>query len=343
MAFYAMKCLSELGFPLRHTLELVLGTCEETGMEDIKHYVQNETMPEWTLVPDGDYPVCYGQKGRFSASLRLPRGPVSFAHAAPAANMLAEKAVAILEHVELSAVLEAASTFDGGKITVQGCQQGVFIQADGHAGHAADPANGINALRVLILFLRTLHVDWGEWEKTLNAITLIVCGEYGSVYGLEAEDKAFGRLTAVSSCCDVCGDDLVISVDVRFPQCVSGRHVADKIGEFCTRFQLQLCDTIIKPSLLDKNMPIIRRLMHVYQVHTGDLSEAYTMSGGTYARVIPNSVTFGVTMPNASADLRKYLPADHGEAHQCDETLHIPSYCKSMEIFIDAILAIDAL
>ncbi|MEG2217688.1 MAG: Sapep family Mn(2+)-dependent dipeptidase [Clostridia bacterium] len=344
MAFYAMRCLSELGLPLRHTLELVMGTCEETGMEDIKHYVQNESMPEWTLVPDGDYPVCFGQKGRFFANIRLPRGPVVFAQAAPAANMLAEKAVVILEHAKLSVVLEAAAASVDGKITVQGCEQGIRIQADGRAGHAADPESGVNALRVLVSFLRTLKMDWGEWGKTLDAIALMVCEEYGSTYGLKAEDEVFGRMTTVSSCCDVCGDELEISVDARYPQCVSGQTVTDQIDAFCSYFQLRLCDVgINEPYLLDKNMLIIRQLMRVYRAHTGDMREPYTMCGGTYARVIPNSVTFGITMPNASTDMRRYLPTEHGEAHQCDETLHIPSYRKSMEIFIDAILAVDAL
>lgn len=344
MAFYAIKCLSELGLPLHHTLELVMGTCEETGMADIKHYVQREALPEWTLVPDGDYPVCYGQKGRFVAKIRLPRGPVAYAQAAPAANVLAEKAIVVLEHTELSAVREAAATFAGGKITVQGIEQGIYIQADGQAGHAAEPASGKNALQILVLFLRSLKIDWGGWKNTLDAITLMVDNEYGSAYDLEAHDAVFGRLTSVSSCLDICGNELVISVDIRYPQCISGQIIKERISAFCSRFHLEICDiNISEPSLLDKNAPIIRELMRVYQLHTGDMREPYTMCGGTYARIIPNSVTFGVTMPNASKELRKYLPMDHGEAHQCDEVLHIPSYRKSMEIFINAILAVDAL
>lgn len=72
--FYALRYLKEKGFLLQNTVEMYLGSAEETGMWDIKELLKrNYSFPDFSLIPDAGFPVCYGEKGilRVLASVEL--------------------------------------------------------------------------------------------------------------------------------------------------------------------------------------------------------------------------------------------------------------------------------
>jgi len=65
-AMYALRCIGELGFPHRSTFRLIAGCDEEKGMRDIAFYLSRRTAPLFTLICDGAWPVCVGEKGILS-------------------------------------------------------------------------------------------------------------------------------------------------------------------------------------------------------------------------------------------------------------------------------------
>ena len=48
---------------------------------------------------------------------------------------------------------------------------------------------------------------------------------------------------------------------------------------------------------MDKNGPVIQKLLEAYRMHTGDLSEPTLIGGGTYARAMDGIVAFGPMLP----------------------------------------------
>ncbi|NLB90744.1 MAG: M20 family metallopeptidase, partial [Clostridiales bacterium] len=50
--FHVMNCLRDLQIPLKHNYSLFLGTNEECGMEDVKHFVKHHPCPDISIVPD---------------------------------------------------------------------------------------------------------------------------------------------------------------------------------------------------------------------------------------------------------------------------------------------------
>ena len=68
---YAIMALRELGVPLKSRLTLFLGTDEETGMDDVQLFAKEEKMPDFSLVPDVEYPVCHGGKRHFQGLCRM--------------------------------------------------------------------------------------------------------------------------------------------------------------------------------------------------------------------------------------------------------------------------------
>lgn len=60
---YTLLCLRDLGIELKHDIRALAGTNEESGMEDAVYYRENCETPDFTIVVDSPFPLCYGEKG----------------------------------------------------------------------------------------------------------------------------------------------------------------------------------------------------------------------------------------------------------------------------------------
>ena len=73
---------------------------------------------------------------------------------------------------------------------------------------------------------------------------------------------------------------------------------------------------------------------------TGLQTKAYTMSGGSYARMLDNAIAFGMSMPGKRV-YKEYEGDPRGDYHQANESLNIKDYLKAIEIYIQCILELD--
>lgn len=81
LPFTRCSAVKELGIPLKKNVRLILGTDEECGSSDIRHYYSIEKEAPMTFSPDAEYPLVNTEKGRFpghftagfEASDALPR------------------------------------------------------------------------------------------------------------------------------------------------------------------------------------------------------------------------------------------------------------------------------
>ena len=60
LCLYALKFLKENNVPLKYSVRALLGTSEETGMEDIDRYLAGNRAPDFCFSPDAEFPVCNG-------------------------------------------------------------------------------------------------------------------------------------------------------------------------------------------------------------------------------------------------------------------------------------------
>ena len=68
--------------------------------------------------------------------------------------------------------------------------------------------------------------------------------------------------------------------------------------------------------------------MRVYQLETGDqVTQPYTMGGGTYARATPNVICYGMGFPDG----------DDGPAHEPDEKVNIERLGRAAKIYAHAL------
>ena len=63
-AFYGLLALKNLDHKFNHEVRLVFGSDEESGMADLKYYLENEKPPIMGFVPDNKFPAIYAERGR---------------------------------------------------------------------------------------------------------------------------------------------------------------------------------------------------------------------------------------------------------------------------------------
>ena len=86
----------------------------------------------------------------------------------------------------------------------------------------------------------------------------------------------------------------------------------------------------LPPLYVSKNSPTVKTLMEIYGRYTGDImSEPMVIGGGTYARVLPNTVSFGPV-----------FPGQEELAHQANEYIEEKDLLRLVCIYEEAMKAL---
>ena len=83
------------------------------------------------------------------------------------------------------------------------------------------------------------------------------------------------------------------------------------------------------PHYVDKNNPLVLKLIDSYRKHTDDDREAFTIGGGTYARTLETGVAFGAMFKNTVDTM-----------HQKDERMNIDELMLATAIYLEALYAV---
>ena len=95
-----------------------------------------------------------------------------------------------------------------------------------------------------------------------------------------------------------------------------------------------------EPFYFPKEHPAVSTLTEIFNEESGCNLAPYVNGGGTYARKIPNAISFGPGFPKKPGEY-DFLPEGHGGAHGPDELLDLKKMCQSFKIYVNAILAVD--
>jgi succinyl-diaminopimelate desuccinylase len=338
MGLYLMKLMRDLNVPMKHGVRTIMGCSEETGMQDLRYYVEHFEQPKLTLVPDSAFPANYAQKGSLSGKMAIDLGDViSSFTGGEVPNMVPPHACAVL--VEITAAV-AAPMF-GEDFSVTDENGAAKIAARGIASHAARPEAGKSAIHMLAEALAESGLLKGQSQKAMEAVRDMTGDHYGANAGIAAEDPDTGKTTMVVGVAKMLkSGKMSLSLDCRLSLAASGeknieafRAYAQKLG-----FEPSGLETT-PPVYMPKDDPRMALLTDLYAEMTGTRLEPYTMGGGTYSRVLKDSITFGPGFPDLKE--RPDLPPNHGGAHAPDEFLHIPSYRRAFAIYACAVKQLD--
>ncbi|MDO4553170.1 MAG: dipeptidase PepV, partial [Bacillota bacterium] len=337
-AFYAMKALKDEGVVPGREVRLILGLDEETHWKGMKYYLDRAGAPDFSVTPDGDFPVIHGEKGIliFEIAGKFSRGrkdglALRSIEGGNAANMAADWAKALVSHPEgasfyagIKEKLAAYKQRTGRQLAARGRGKSLEIEAQGISAHGATPEKGLNAISVLMEFLGELEFvneDHKDFVAFYNR-HLGFCLD-GSALGCGLEDGPSGKLVLNVGKIQMDEESGLITVNIRYPISSSEEEVYAAMTPVLNRYNYGIVKLDHKaPIFIPEDAPLVTTLMEVYRKHSGDLeTRPQIIGGGTYARAVPNAVAFGVT-----------FPGEPEVQHQKNEYISIDSLMKAARI-----------
>lgn len=276
---HALKELMDEGAVFNKRVRMIFGMAEETGeWEDMAYYRKEEEIPDFGFTPDADFPAIYGEKGLAHLRFTFDRAETCFdsISGGTAINMVPDTCTA------------RGKFPDGAPFE---------IKVLGKAAHGSTPEDGENAISKLM----TEFADDENCRLSVFFRNFIGMEYNGRSLGGYFEDAESGPITYNVGLIETDGDRIEVLMDVRYPVtcrideilCAVNNHLAE--AGFADLQAELLSDT---PYVyMDKNGPVIQKLLEAYRMHTGDLSEPTLIGGGTYARAMDGIVAFGPMLP----------------------------------------------
>lgn len=338
-ALYAMRAVKELGIPVNKNVRLILGTDEECGSSDIRHYYRVEKEAPMTFSPDASFPVVNIEKGRlpghftaeFTPSAELPR--VLSVKAGTKINVVPGKAFAVIEGLDDDLVRrEGQKVEEETKVafSIRGVNETLEITAEGAGAHASTPDEGKNALTALLLLLDRLpFAACGQMEAIHHLTELFPCGDTaGKALGIAMEDEISGALTLAFSLLEITERSLDASFDSRCPVCANEENVLKPVKAMLEAKGFTLTgESMEPPHHVDGESHFVKTLLNAYERYTGRKGSCQYTGGGTYVHDLKNGVAFGAAMPETD-----------NRMHGADEFAVIDELLTSAKIFAQVIV-----
>lgn len=362
-ALYALRAIKETGTPLSKGVRIIVGSDEETGSLDIKHYFQTEKPAKMTFSPDSEFPLINIEKGQFcgtlskdfASNIATPR--LLSLDAGVAFNAVPQKAVMEFEGLDISAIkpiLDEVSKMCGVEITVtkneentdkpdtlddlentvksgiDGAHETTEIIVTGKSAHASTPEKGKNAgLAALILISRLPLHDSEMLTYIKKVIDLFPYGATdGAGIGIKMSDKESHDLTCTLDLYKVTPTHMEFTFDSRVPVSGNKENVEDVARK--TIENKGFCfDTLgkVPPHVVPSDSEFVRTLLASYEEVTGLKGECMAIGGGTYVHDIENGVAFGAVLPGVDTHM-----------HGADEFIDISNLIIATKVYAEAIL-----
>ncbi len=334
---YAMKAIKESGLPLRRKIRMILGTNEETRWEGIQYYLTKESPPEFSIVPDANFPVLQGEKGILNLDLSIPmttnqsnqsiiqsiKGGVALNSVPDQCQVILKKEVDTQRKIE--DYLQQATT----SIDVKENEKTLVLDIEGKSTHACTPESGHNAISQAMQLLNSICPADDSAREFINWYHNAIGMEFnGQSIGCGFEDELSGKLTFNVGIIKGDSKGVNLGIDIRYPITMQSKTVINGIEKALigTKVSLNVTDEE-DPIFFEEDHFLIKTLLEVYRQETGDTESTPTIiGGGTYARTMKNAVAFGPE-----------FPGDPFVAHLKDEFVTLDNLKKIARIYTKAI------
>lgn len=310
--FHLLKIFKKLDVKLNYNPALYVGSNEENGMKDLKAFLAQHTPPRFSLVPDSGFPVGFGGKGGMNLTFRSKK---------PLQNL----------------TVTAGLSHTPGKAEAKLGEK--FYFAETPPRHSANPdPNGNMITRLAEQLLQSADLC-NDDRKVIEFCREISLDINGKKFGIYRESKEMKPLTIFAKTIQTVDGYLNLTLNIRYPIKNTPQQIMEGLSTIAARHEMELVESKIgiPPYLLDKDQPMIQKLTEIANEITGADSAPYTLSGGTYAHLLPNALAYGMSGNGIPED----FPAGHGGAHGKDEIVSLDRLETAMRIYARALLALN--
>ena len=316
----AMEALVKLGIPLKKEIQLILGTREETHWTDMEAYVEKFPLPDYGFTPDGSFPICNVEKGGMDLELIIPleKGQPE-GKKAVLKSVEAGKAVNVVPG-ECQAVLKMP---DGKEKQ---------LETKGRSVHSCQPEKGINALVEMGKQIRSM-LESAILEPTKGAEFLAMLGDRfesteGEALGLYSEFEyyqgEFVHRNVFSPTLAYTTDQKIhVNINVRFPYGSDEEKIRETFRNLAEEFGGRMEEKGYMPAVyVRKDRPFLKAFDEAYERVMGEAGGYNLEYGGTYAKAIPDVVSWG-----------PIFPGEEDTCHEENEYIGVDSLVKNGKIF----------
>ena len=340
-SLYCAKMLKELKIPFNSSLVMFTGAAEESGMPDIKNYINKHIIPDFSLVADTAFPLYRGNKGRLKvivkSNKKLSKGIVI--EGGTGAAVIGE-ALAKIPFSQF--VFDELSKIKNERIAIIIENGFINIKAKGISKHAALPEGSINAAEVLTKLLSGIkNLDENDRE-IFDAIYNMANCYYGEYFEIENDDDEYGKLTCVLTEVETLTDGKVsLNFNIRHGGKITCEEIMQKI-EYKTaslNWAKPNLEEWSVPNKLPSDNKFVKALLGVYSEYTGEENPpCYINAGGTYRQFLGDAAEIGTTLI-WGGDIS--LTQGHGSVHQPDEFINIEGFLKAIELTALMLIELD--
>lgn len=319
-SLYAMKAIAALGMPLKKKIQLILGTQEEVEWTDMRAYVENYPLPDFGFSPDGEYPLCNIEKGSIGVNMIFPLETnqgitkegtyLTFMEAGTAENIVPGNCSVQLTHVQ------------------EGQRQEEMLQALGKTAHSCMPEKGENAILKMAANLMSMDVQENQCLKVMRMIHEKLSGCYGEAIGLYRENEyvqgEFVHRNALSpTILRIEGQKIRLHVNVRTAYGTTDEEVLSVFAQLAEQYGGTLGEIEILPVVyVSKDRPFVQAFTKAYEIASGRKHEFALAYGGSYAKAMPNIVSWG-----------PIFPEEEDTCHEENEYISLDSLLLNAKIF----------
>lgn len=342
-AMLAMRCVKELGLPLSGNVKLILGTDEETGSRDIRHYYSAHPFAPNAVTPDSTFPVTNVEKAhyapKFSAKWDVQpavRGHIAEMKGGIRINVAPANCTARilgLTEAEVSGVLADTAARTRVKFSCTEGETGLVITAVGKESHAAYPDGGRNAITAMLEALTLLPLAEDAAAAAVRQLhAFFPYGDNeGKALGIAMSDEVSGKLTLTLSILELYETGFFARFDSRDPICATPENTKAVVEAKMAAIGWDCEGWFGAAHYVDADSDFIRTLLSCYEEFSGKPGYCEYTGGGTYVHGIPGGVAFGA----GDHDFESHL-------HEANERASIRQLLLTAEIYAAVIARLAA-
>ena len=266
---------------------------------------------------------CYWKWNEMRRKLRQ-EGRVTEASAAQA------RTADLLAHAEAKLTGPACISLpEAEDITVTRTEDGWKVEAEGVSAHGSHPEQGKNAIGLLMLYLNRLPLT-GSTRRVVSFLAeKFGLDPYGArLLGKRLEDDLSGPMSCNLGLIEGDSGSIRVKLNYRYPVTKTVEDCQPAVKAAFENAGWKLEQSVHKEKLYyPETAPLVKALLETYRTATADHAPPKCIGGGTYAKVLPNTVAFG-----------PLFEGDPVTEHQPDEFIDLDRLVQNAQIIAQAMV-----
>lgn len=345
--YYMLKYLKEHDIKLKHSIRVLYGCQEESGMTDMPYFVEKhkDNLPELFLVCDCPFPIHHGEMGRFAGEISTDLSGsrvVAFESDGKNGGVPADAAITITG----ISPEEVCGALDGKDVTVTENPDGtVTVSARGKSGHpaAAEQGGSVNAIAKLCAAVAHTGILDEKADRALAFLGEAFKDFRGTGFGVACTD--FSGSTQVHARSASLKDGvLTVPMSSRFAISVDKEQMFETYEKVCAEHGYRFgvassSDPWYVPLDWRGGLPQKLTDLAIDVLNHPEIDfHPMILPAGTYAPTLPNSIGFGPGISPEIIPIPKY-----GYAHGPNESQCVDEMLDAIRAYIVAAIKMDEL